>query len=405
MCQSKAEGGKRCYKPLSYRSLFSDKQLNEMLSQRMIFRSVHSTLPLAVWKYSKAAVISQTWNDVTMNCRGLVIDTETGEVLARPFGKFFNYSEPSCPELDWDQEGIVAMNKEDGSLCIYVEKYDLLATPGSAESAQALAATRMLKEQYANQFEPVKGRTYMFEFIHPENRIVLDYGDRKELILLGATNTKTGEPIDVDDIPEWTGPKVEKIPANTLREAIALPPRPNAEGIVVRFPDGTMTKIKQDDYISLHRTLSNLSPKYIWESMMAEQMKSAGIDSDRIVRAGIPERHVASVAEHGDAMTSIKDVMPEEWYDWIEERHSEIKTAFNAEMGRIYEMRDSIPENLGQKERAAYVQSNFERSDWGYLMPPRFNEPMSKVNVLKKLRPTGTDPEMAFGVMGDEDEA
>lgn len=38
-------------------------------------------------------IYKRNWNNVTLHARGIVFDTETGKVLARPFDKFFNYEE------------------------------------------------------------------------------------------------------------------------------------------------------------------------------------------------------------------------------------------------------------------------------------------------------------------------
>lgn len=396
MCQTKAQGGKRCYKAPSYKSIFTQKQFDQMLADKMVHIHRDNDLPLAVLKYTKPAVYTQTWNDVTMNCRGLVIDTDTGEVLARPYSKFYNYNEPSCPQVDWDEE-VVVMNKEDGSLGVYVEKYNMLCTPGSSKSEQAIEGTKMLRER--DDFTPVKGRTYMFEIIYPELENILDYGDRRDLILLGARDTKTGEVIDVDDIPEWTGTKVEKIPARTLREAIAMPPRENAEGFVVRFKDGTMVKVKQQDYVELHRKLSNLSPRLIWEHSYARSMIAAGMSKDQVLSKGVPEPVYDMVVKHdNDPLTALKDEMPEEWYGYIEQHFSTINDGVDERVAQVKQMRSTIPTDITQKERAQYIRDNFERADHGFLMSPNFDEARVRNVIMSTSRPRGDT-----SALGDDD--
>ena len=52
----------------------------------------------------------------------------------------------------------------------------------------------------------------------------------------------------------------------TYAEAIALPPRKNAEGLVLtRDWDGAMVKLKQQDYLDLHRIITGLSARSIWQ--------------------------------------------------------------------------------------------------------------------------------------------
>ena len=44
------------------------------------------------FKYNEPTVISRDWDDVTLNARGIVFDKATGDIVARPFFKFFNGS-------------------------------------------------------------------------------------------------------------------------------------------------------------------------------------------------------------------------------------------------------------------------------------------------------------------------
>jgi hypothetical protein len=48
----------------------------------------------AVISYTQHCQFDRKWNDATIACRGLILDTN-GCVVARPFGKFFNFGEPS----------------------------------------------------------------------------------------------------------------------------------------------------------------------------------------------------------------------------------------------------------------------------------------------------------------------
>ncbi len=48
---------------------------------------------LIILNYTNLAVINRRWNNETMNARGLILNKETLEVLAKPFPKFFNYNE------------------------------------------------------------------------------------------------------------------------------------------------------------------------------------------------------------------------------------------------------------------------------------------------------------------------
>ena len=45
----------------------------------------------------------------------------------------------------------------------------------------------------AEPFCPKPGKTYLFEIIYPENRIVVDYGDYKGLVLIDVIDNETGK--------------------------------------------------------------------------------------------------------------------------------------------------------------------------------------------------------------------
>ena len=88
--------------------------------------------------------------------------------------------------------------KLDGSLGIaytHPEGDVRLATRGSLASGQAIEATRIWHEKYRHVAIP-EGVTPLFEIIYPDNRIVLDYGEMRDLVLIALIDTETGADID-----------------------------------------------------------------------------------------------------------------------------------------------------------------------------------------------------------------
>ncbi|MET9842806.1 hypothetical protein ABZZ01_34320, partial [Streptomyces virginiae] len=59
-----------------------------------------------------------------------------------------------------------------------------VASKGSFISAQAVWAQRRLDGADTAALHP--GTTYLAEILYPQNRIVVDYGDRRDLVLLAA---------------------------------------------------------------------------------------------------------------------------------------------------------------------------------------------------------------------------
>lgn len=242
--------------------------LADMVGGGYVRTQRHPSLPLLIHNYTEKAQYENVWNAATLACRGLVV-SQDGRVLARPFAKFFNHGQPGAPELDLDGP-VSVTDKADGSLGVLFPTPDgwAVATRGSFDSEQARHATRVWRERYAGRFTPPPGRTVLFEIIYPANRIVLDYGGLDDLVLLGAVDVATGRSHGPGGVPGWPGPAVESFAYSTLAEALAAPPRNNREGLVVHFtgPDARL-KIKYSEYVRLHRIVTGLNPRVVWEAV------------------------------------------------------------------------------------------------------------------------------------------
>jgi putative RNA ligase len=252
-------------------------QLSASIEAKHVRQQVHPSEPLAILNYTEACVYENGWNDTTLLCRGLIYNTDTNEVVARPFAKFFNYGQPGAAVIELD-EVVCVMDKIDGSLGIlYTEPstgQPAIATRGSFTSDQAVHATSVLRERYLDWFRQAPGQdtTALFEIVYPENRIVLDYGDQDDLVLLGGVDVESGWPIaprPIRDATDWPGPLAETFNFENFAAALAAPPRPNAEGFVVRHVhSGRTVKLKQEDYIALHKIVTGLSQRTVWQHLV-----------------------------------------------------------------------------------------------------------------------------------------
>lgn len=294
--------------------------LAEAIEGGYVRQQAHPTLPLTILNYTQTAQFENVWTPVTRVCRGLIYDA-AGKILARPFPKFFNYGQAGAAELALDAP-VAVTDKADGSLGILYPTPDgyAVATRGSFTSDQATHATAVYRERYAGwRHDPAL--TLLFEIVFPANRIVLDYGGLDDLILLGAIETATGRVIDAEDIA-WPGLKVVTLDAPTFADALAIPPRPNAEGLVVRCcATGGMLKIKQDDYVALHRIVTGLNARTVWEHMVGGEPLDALIAPlpdefhpwVRTVADGILGSVEARAAAIADAYRDLMATLPEGW--------------------------------------------------------------------------------------------
>lgn len=251
-------------------------ELSEMLAQGFVRKNMHPDGELAILNYTEKAAYESHWNSTTLRCRGLIYDTITNEVVARAFDKFFNYDQSGCPEIDLDEPAVVT-DKMDGSLGILYPDFSTgkyaIATRGSFTSDQAIHATEILRTKYAD-YKPPKGITLLFEIVYPENRIVCDYGDMDDLVLLGSVDIASGDNWDACAVDwNWPGPKAEEFPYKTMREALEAEPRPGKEGFVVHFiVSDFRVKIKQEDYIALHRIVTGLNARSVWQAMLDDKV-------------------------------------------------------------------------------------------------------------------------------------
>lgn len=229
---------------------------------------------LRILNYSDAALYTPgAWdNPAVRTCRGVIVD-HWWTVHARPWAKFFNHGQAEAGGLDLTAP-VEVTDKLDGSLGIIHRNLAgalRVATRGSFESDQAIHATAVLHARYPDL--DIDGITPLVEIVYPGNRIVVDYGDLDDLILLGGVITESGTylgPAATAQRAGWTGPQAEVFPHASLRDALAADPRPGMEGLCVRYlHEPRIVKIKQDDYVRLHKIVTGLSERTVWEHLCA----------------------------------------------------------------------------------------------------------------------------------------
>ncbi len=208
------------------------------------------------------------WNEVTILCSGLILD-ENYTIVARPFTKFFYYGkvqDQQIPSLPFE-----VYDKMDGSLGILYWWNDrpYIATRGSFMNQQAIKANELLYDKYPKSIDKLdKTKTYLFEIIYPENRIVIDYGYKEELILLAKVDIATVVETPLIDIGF---PVVKRYDGLNDLQIIRQLQIKNKEGFIIRFDNGFRIKIKFAEYVRLHRIITQVSSKTIWEHLRDNQ--------------------------------------------------------------------------------------------------------------------------------------
>lgn len=247
-------------------------KINNLIEEGYINKNTHHSDELFIYNYSAKSQYEKMWTPETLMCRGLILDKK-GEIIARPFKKFFNYEEHfhkgTIPVEPFD-----VYEKMDGSLGIlyfYKEK-PYIATRGCFDSKQALRATDILYKKYEDKFHKLNPTiTYLLEIIYPENRIVVDYGESEELILLGANIKNREEEICREQLEKIdVFPLVKKYEGYTDINLLKNINEKNKEGFVIHFKSGLRIKCKFDEYVKLHSFITEASSKKIWEMIKDE---------------------------------------------------------------------------------------------------------------------------------------
>ena len=258
-------------------------ELAAMIDGGYITERKHPSAPLLIYNYTAKAQYDTVWNDATLSCRGLICDTE-GNVVARPFRKFFNLEQvESLPD-----EPFEVYEKMDGSLGIlyWWKGEPCIATRGSFDSEQARFATAWAAKNRSLFDGLRRDRTYLFEIIYPSNRIVVNYGGAEFLALLAAIDTATGREFPIDDLGFCTPARYEGV---TSVQDLKRVNWSNAEGFVIRFAGGLRVKVKMEEYVRLHKLLTGISEKRILEDFL------------------VPGNDIRPLLER----------VPDEFYDWV----------------------------------------------------------------------------------------
>lgn len=210
---------------------------------------------------------------IRRECRGITFDSETGDIVSRPFNKFFNLGETTetLPKnIDFSQDHY-RVNKHDGSMihvCLNKEgQITFYTRAGESEVAQDAMKFYMNNRTIASDWFLYDllalGLTPIFEWENPNKNIVLKH-DKPALVFLAARHIITGRydheaPFSLDDIPAPFTPldligKVDKI--ETYSDMIAA--SKGIEGEIIVFPETDfIIKVKTDEYRALHGFRTN----------------------------------------------------------------------------------------------------------------------------------------------------
>lgn len=290
---------------------FDINKVKELIDNGYLISQKHPTEDLTIYNYSQKTQYEGYWNEITLACRGLILDSQ-GQIHASTFQKFFNFGQKEANVSIPDNGIAYVYEKMDGS---YIGSYWVngelyLNTKGSFTFSYVEMATHILDAKYKGVRDKMSPElTYVFEVIFPAGRIVCDYGDRLDLVLLAVFDIATGKELPIEDFDflGFSQPELEKVMVvnfRTLLTQLQLRNLRNKEGYVVKMlsdaGEYTRVKVKFDEYVYLHRIITNVTSYDIYDALRRE--------------GGVSEEILESV--------------PDEFYDWVKMYEKKLWTQY-----------------------------------------------------------------------------
>lgn len=273
------------------------KTLDDLNAELGIKAAHHPTLPLVIVNYNQ--IESPKTNPIVRECRGLVLETGTWDLVARSFPRFFNWGEVADEMPLFDFSDFIVQSKEDGSL-VLIFNYKgqwLMNTRGSFAQDLMPFQEFTWQEAFLKALHVSDSRhvttyldpsfTYVCEFCSPWNKVVRRYEPTMYLLtafqgekelhwqIVDGMMKWFAEPIKgsiflEDTFPPFQRPVMYQFKSIDeievfLREQAERDP--TFEGVVIRDKDGRRWKIKNPTYLALHKMKGDgdnlFNPKYL----------------------------------------------------------------------------------------------------------------------------------------------
>ena len=313
-----------------------------------------------IFNYTHTCQYEKAWDKITNQCRGLIMNIKTGEILARPFPKFFNYQEHVTNNWPIPDENPIITEKLDGSLGILytLNGKTRVATRGSFTSDQAVWATNWWKENKGD--EPYGNDiTYLVEIIYPENRIVVNY-DFSGLVHITSLYTETGLVVpDSDKAGLLPIRKVKRVYNKDLKTLLEMDEE-NSEGFVLFYPNANIRmKIKFPEYVRLHKIVTGLSEIGIWEML-----------------------------RDGADFTPFLERVPDEFMDWLNKIKNDLEERFNEIESYCETLVHFAKRYHPRKEQARFIMDNDNKEYSGVVFAMLDGKDYKRI-IWRSLRPHG----------------
>lgn len=324
------------------------QNLNLYCEQGYIRKSSHPQLPLNIYNYTQIATYEEKWDNITLNTRGLILDTENNLIIRGP-KKFFNKDEKWSAKFDI-QKSIISEKLDGYYISIKQDsRYGLIiSSRGSFCNKYTTAAEKLITSGIRAKLG--HNIQYFCELLQnfegDEGLIVTKHPIPK--LICWAMRGEDGKEI----IPTPENCPFEISPKLSFEESKQYLTQ-QVEGVVAYNPlTEDRIKLKTDWFLNMHRLISNCTKRQVWE----------------INRNG----------------QKIEDTdIPNEFYPQMLEWQNSLQSKITSELQRLQKLQDTYS-NLSDKELGLLDIPSYDKSQVFNLRKGRKSTTTDKIYLLLK---------------------
>lgn len=227
-------------------------------------RGDHIIINYAVAFADTFCPVTSLGDAIRRECRGLIFRASDGQIIRRPYHKFFNVGEKeeTDPRIidELMDEDARSLEKLDGSMIAPYPAADGTlrwgTKMGDTDVAKMVLPFLAANQNYVQFAQAcVKGGcTPIFEFCSRQQRIVVDY-EVERLVLTAVRNMETGVYVGYEGLlglaEAWDIDVVGTLEFD--KDALGV------EGVVIRLHDGHMAKMKVESYMRIHKAKDKIT--------------------------------------------------------------------------------------------------------------------------------------------------
>lgn len=287
----------------------------------------HPTKPLVILNYCQ--LDSPKMHPIVMECRGLVLHTETYEVVAGAMKRFFNMGEAEeiTGKFVWG-DAVESRAKEDGSLMtLFNFEGEWMVKTRASWADQNIGENMPRWDELFFSLLPkdfceygIYDSTYVFEMCSMFNQVVRLYPEPKLFLLTvienGNVEVSSEEADLIAKYTELKRPaKIDVSNEYAVREYITTLEQTDgtAEGLVLKDRNGLRIKCKSATYLAYSRLGNNgnvCSIKAIVPLILAGELDEAGCIFPRVLEVALPVKRLMKdlFEELLELLNEVKDI-------------------------------------------------------------------------------------------------